>query len=249
MRPARPRHALLAALALGLGACTADQMLAPAPPSLAGATPIHQEPTSLLPEPDSTSRCMKFETRAVGTRWGIVPGTVKGSVVHTENYISMKVDDYYYYNGSSFVGQYQHAVVVNEPRYTDVLTGHSLRLDTIGVVFDFTAVPFVIGSVTFHFVDRSPIENLAVDGGTIFVQQVLDWPTWAMVAPHTVVVERAPNSPIRGKVGISGDLDSVRVGGSNDPPAFPGDTTGLWLDMVCANKAGLKSQQQNPNPL
>jgi hypothetical protein len=248
MRSPLARPALLA-LALATGSCTADQTLAPAPPSLAGATPIHLEPAPLPPIPDSTSRCMKFDALAVGTRWGAVPGTVKGVVVHAENNIRMKLTDYVPASGPL---QYRHAVVVNEPRYPDVLFGNSLRLDTIGVVFDFTSIPWVIGSVTFTFVDRSPLENLAVDGSAVHLGQVKDWPAQAPpVVGRAVAVALAPNNPIRGTVGIAGDLDSIRVGGSNAPPAIPvpGDTTGLWLDMVCVNKAGLSSQHQNPYPL
>lgn len=245
MQAARSRYALLAALALAVGACSADRAVAPAPPSLAtGATPIHQEPTPLPPMPDSTSRCMKFDSLPL-TRWGAVPGTAKGVVVHAENNIRMKLTDYVPASGSL---QYRHALVVNETRYPDVLFGNSLRLDTIGVVFDFTSVPFVIGSVTFTFVDRSPLENLAVDGSPVHLGQVKDWPTQATpVVGHTVAVALAPNSPVRGTVGIAGDLDSIRVGGSND--IVPGDQTGLWLDNVCVNKAGLSSQHQNPYPL
>lgn len=248
MRSVLARPALLAALALALAACSADRPLAPAPPSLAaGTTPVYQEPTSLLPEPDSTSRCMKFDAVAAGTRWGASVGTAKGVVVHAENDISMKLTDYLPRTG---VAQYRDAVVVNETRYPDVLTGNSLRLDTVGVVFDFTSVAFVIGSVTFTFVDRSPVENLAVDGSAVHIGQVKDWPVQAPpVVGRTVVVELASGSPIRGRVGIGGDLDSIRVGGSNDVRPFPTDTTGLWLDKICVNKAGLKTQHQNPNPL
>lgn len=235
------RPALLAVLVHALGACTADRPLAPAPPSFAGATPVYEEPE---PIPDTTSTCMRFDRLAVGTRWGAGAGTPKGAIVHSENAIRMSLTDYIAASGAA---QYRHAVI-DTARY-DVLVKHALRLDTVGVVFDFTAIPFTIGKVTFYFVDRSPMENLELDGGGIDIAQVSDWPTLWMSVGSRVKVFPRPSWPTRGEVQISGDLDSVRVGGSNDSRPSPGDVTGLWLDTVCVYKAPLPGQQENPTPL
>lgn len=246
MRSVLARPAPLAALALALGACSADRPLAPAPPSLAtGSTPVYQEPEPLPGE--STSRCMKFDGLAVGKRWGQVPGPLSGSVVHTENYISMKVTDYLgrWGTGTATTGYYRHAVITAEPRYPEVLTGNSLRLDTIGVIFDFTGVPFTIGSVTFNFVDRSPRENMSLDDGGLHLGQIWnvdDWPSPLRVVTQSI------SPPIRGKVQISGSVKTLQIGGTNDVPAFAGDSTGLWLDMICAHKASTGGQQGNPTP-
>ncbi len=237
MKAVLVRPALLAALALALGACTEDRPLAPAPPSFAGATPVFEEPT---PIPDTTSTCMRFDGLAVGTRWGASAGTPKGPFVHSDNNIRMSLRDYIATTGAA---QYGHAVI-DTARY-DVLVKHALRLDSIGVVFDFTAIPFTIGKVTFYFVDRSPMENLELDGGGIDMAQVSDWPSLWMSVGSRVKIFPRPYWPARGQVQISGDLDTVRVGGSNDPG---GDVTGLWLDTVCVFKAPLLGQQEEPTP-
>jgi hypothetical protein len=242
------RPALLAALALAVGACSADRAVAPAPPSLAtGAVPIHQEPTPLPPESDSTWKCMRFDALAVGTRWGADKGTVKGTVVHSEDYIRMKLTDYLTPSGTGTAAQYRHAVI-DTARY-DSLYRHALRLDTVGVVFDFTQVPFYIDSVTFYYVDRSPLENMQVVGNSIssaiHLDQISNWP---LLDTRVAVSLHALPMPVRGRVRILGDVDSVRIGGSNDPPSSLPGVTGLWLDRICWYK-GSKAHQETPYPL
>ncbi|MET0396086.1 MAG: hypothetical protein ABW277_04615 [Longimicrobiaceae bacterium] len=244
MTSALARPALLAALTLAAAACSADQALAPAPPSLAtGTTPVYQEP---IP-PDSPGQCMSFDSLPVGTRWGASVGTPKGSIVHKENNIDMWVTDFLPASGTAW---YQDAVIRSAP-YPDVLINRALLLDKIGVVFDFSAFQFAIDRVTFRFVDRSTVENLAVDGSPVYIGQVAAWPTPIVrsMILHDVVLDLRAGIPTRGEVTIYGDLNSVRVGGAGEEPITSTDMPGLWLDKVCVYKAMIPHEQQPPHPL
>lgn len=86
---------------------------------------------------------------------------------------------------------------------------------------------------------------MELDGGNLHLGQIAnvdDWPS------PLRVVTRSISPPTRGIVQISGSVKTLRIGGTNDVPAFPGDSTGLWLDKICAHKASTGSQQGNPTP-
>lgn len=242
MHHARIHRPLLAALVLALAACSADRPLAPEPPSLAtGSTPVHQEP---IP-PDSPGQCMSFDSLPVGTRWGASVGTPRNTLAHTEKSINMWVTDFYPASGTTWY----HDATIHSAPYTDVLINRALLLDRIGVVFDFSAFLFTIDRVTFRFVDRSTVENLAVDGSAVYIGQITAWPTPIVrsIVGHDVVLDLSADLPTRGEVTIYGDLESVRVGGAGDgsTPA----ATGLWLDKVCVYKAPTPREQEGPTPL
>ena len=237
--------AVLAVLAVA-ASCSPDRMMAPAsPPSFATATPIHQEPgipaeeTPLVPAPPG--QCMYFDTVTPGTRWGGSVGTPKGQVVHRENKIRLSLTDYIIPSGTGRVAQYGDAVI-DTVRY-DVLSGHSLRPEGVGAVFDFRDTPEKRTAVSLHFVDRSPIENMAVDTSSIDIGQILTWRSPQGGHIVKVTPKTDPTSwPPRGIVTIYGKVDSVRVGGAKD-----GADGGLWLDFVCYHLP--QGSLESPNPL
>lgn len=234
MRSVLARPALLAALALALAACSADRPLAPAPPSLAGATGGQGNPSAVPP-----TLCLSFDSLPVGTRWGADEGTLNGGFVHEENYTRMYITNYY--ASSTAAPWYRHAVV-DTARFAN-LTRHALRLDTVGMIFDFTQVPFPLDSVTFYFADHSPLENMRLNGGYVHFGQIGLWYDWPGPAGRVVI-----HSGI-GKIKIVGDVDQLQIGGTNNASGLLVPVSGLWLDTICWFKAALPGQQENPNPL
>jgi hypothetical protein len=140
---------------------------------------------------------MEFESVPVGTKYGADFGNVPGQVVLTENGIKMSVEQFVL---RQFTGFYQAEV-------TGPANDHELALDNINVLFDLTALPFNVSSLTLQYNELGGEDNFAVNGGSILqpLAQLTNIPI--NVAPGVTALVDG------GRITLTGDIDRVLIGG------------------------------------
>ena len=146
--------------------------------------------------PIGLAATMEFESVPVGTKYGADFGHVPGQVVLTENGIAMSVENFFF---QQFTGFFKAEVTVPA-------NDHELAIDNISVLFDVTALPFNVTSLTLRYAEFGGEDNFAVNGGSILrLSQLTDIPI--NVAPGmTALVDG-------GLIRLTGDVDRVRIGG------------------------------------
>lgn len=166
--------------------------------------------------------CVDFEAPlTAGTNYGTPAGNAPGAVVLTSHGISMSVLDFAFVGGG---GTFNVATVTPPP--APFGSGQVLRLNNIGVQFDFTALPFAVGEVQVEFLNQGGSENLQVNGSPV----PIDAGDLA-AAPATIAgvnVSVFTSSAAGGKKGVlllRGPVKTLRLGGQE-----------FWIDNVCARK-------------
>ena len=140
---------------------------------------------------------MEFESVPVGTKYGAGFGNVPGQVVITENGIKMSVEQFFL---RQFTGFFQAEV-------TGPANDHELALNNISVLFDLTALPFNVTSLTLQYNELGGEDNFAVNGGSILqpLAHLTDIPV--NVAPGVTALVDG------GRITLTGDIDRVLIGG------------------------------------
>jgi hypothetical protein len=173
--------------------------------------------------PSQAQVCIKFEPPdfVIGDIYGAPVGQVSGDLAFTFSLI-----DGYVYNfnlwgsGTAF----NRAFITNPPVVFS--SGQSLRLNNINLLFDFTHLGFTVRKVTFAYLDLGGYENLAINGGGVYIGELSAAPP-VMTGTNVSVTSMPVPPPIIGKKGnvsVTGaNVKSVMVGGQE-----------LWIDSVCA---------------
>ncbi len=140
---------------------------------------------------------MEFESVPVGTKYGGDLGNVPGQVVLTENGIRMSVEQFFVFGGTQFF----------QAEVTGPTSDHELAIDNISVLFDLTALPFNVTSLTLQYNELGGEDNFAVNGGSILQLAPLTLLNGTIVAPGVTAAVDG------GLIRLTGDVDRVRIGG------------------------------------
>jgi hypothetical protein len=139
---------------------------------------------------------MEFESVPVGTKYGAGFGNLPGQVVLTENGIKMSVEQFFF---QQFTGFFQAEV-------TGPANDHELTIDNISVLFDLTALPFNVSSLTLQYSELGGEDNFAVNGGSILqLPNITNIPV--NVAPGVTALVDG------GRITLTGGIDRVLIGG------------------------------------
>ncbi len=170
------------------------------------------------PPPAPALVCVDFEPPlTAGTRYGQPAGQKPGDVIFTPNGIPVAVWDFVWTNGGGTFGTARI-----EPAQPAFGQGQIINTNNINLEFDFTALGFTPGAVTFDFLDMGGFENLSVNGSPVFAGELAAAPA---PAGFTISVNAAPvPGGKKGTVTITGPVKTLRIGGQE-----------FWLDNVCAH--------------
>ncbi len=140
---------------------------------------------------------MEFESVPVGTKYGGAPLlNFPGQVVLTENGIKMSVEQFFVFGGTQFF----------QAEVTGPANDHELALNNISVLFDVTALPFNVNSLTLQYSESGGEDNFAVNGGSILqLPNLTNIPV--NVAPGVTALVGG------GRITLTGDIDRVLIGG------------------------------------
>jgi hypothetical protein len=154
--------------------------------------------------------CVEFEDLALGTMYGDGINT-PGEVIFTEGAVPVSVEEFFYMGGGSTFG---FAEVSNG---SGIGTGQAMQLSNINLLFDFTGYWTLPDLVTFQYADYGGEENLAVNGSSVFIGDMID----AAIPGYSIGVSQLGDI---GDVSIGGPVESLLVGGQE-----------FFVDNVCAH--------------
>ena len=164
--------------------------------------------------------CVDFEPPlTVGKQYGAPAGHNPGDVVFTSNGIPVSVYDFNFSGGG---GTFNVATIALAP--VPFGTGQSINTNNISLEFDFNSLGFLPKEVSFEFLDLGGIQNLSVNGSSIFVGDLSSVPT--PIGGANIFVSTVPVAG--GKTGtatLSGVIQKLRVGGQE-----------FWIDNVCVRE-------------
>ncbi len=169
-----------------------------------------------------SDQCVEMEDLEVGTVYGSGVGMQPGDVAFVEDDVSVTLDSFVYFNGTS---GFLNATVDNGSFGPpgNPLTGNYLFVSNINLVFDFTGLAEPVTSVAFGFVDGGGEENFAVNGGELFVLNDFFELPLQNIPGFEVMVFPAPDSSTNsGYVIINGPIETLTIGGQE-----------LGLDNIC----------------
>ncbi len=107
--------------------------------------------------PDPLPYCIDSTGIAPGTVLGEPAGNSPGQVVFDEDDVKVRVENFYFLNGSPFFGGIEFQSLPGDP--ADIAPYFS----NLAVEFDFTDLPFLPGRVTMDFRDDGGFENLSIN--------------------------------------------------------------------------------------
>ncbi|MCO6437461.1 MAG: PEP-CTERM sorting domain-containing protein [Phycisphaerae bacterium] len=182
----------------------------------------------------TTAQTIDFETVPDGMLYGSPVGDVPGEPVLSQAGITMSVESFHF---GSFVGFFDARI---GGLYADQFGGRALQLNNISVMFDFTALPFDVTQVTFDYLEFGGMNNIAVNGGTIYeLSSMADIP--ANVSPGITASVSA------GHVTLDGPVDYLLIGGQelaiDNITAVPEPATLALLVVGGALLAGRRRQR------
>ncbi|NQT76926.1 MAG: T9SS type A sorting domain-containing protein [Bacteroidetes bacterium] len=156
------------------------------------------------------SWCVDFETLSLGDMFGTGINS-PGEVIFTQNGIPVAVDNFNQIGGGITFG---FAEVTTG---SGIGTGLDMRTGNINLMFDFAAIDITPDFVTFDFADYGGYENLALNGGAVYVGDLIAAPTPAGFSMNVSM------SGDIGHVIIEGPVEKLLVGGQE-----------FFLDNICA---------------
>ena len=180
---------------------------------------LHMERVPARSTTDGGERhvCVDFEDPiTVGTQYGKPAGQPAGTTIISAKGINVSLSDF----ESGVSTTFNEASVDVAPAALG--SGQALRVNNIGLTFDFGALPFTVTEVRLDFLDLGGTENLAVNGSATFIGDLSSVPP--TLGGIAVAVTTSPVAGgVRGTVVLSGAVTHLRIGGQE-----------LWIDNVCA---------------
>jgi hypothetical protein len=107
--------------------------------------------------PDPLPYCIDSTGIAPGTVLGEPAGNSPGQVVFDEEGVKVRVENFYFLNGSTFFGGIEFQSLLGDP--ADIAPYFS----NLAVELDFTGLPFLPRRVTMDFRDDGGFENLSIN--------------------------------------------------------------------------------------
>ena len=173
-----------------------------------------------IPVPGSVA-CVDFEPPlTLGTQYGTPVGQNSGDVAFTTtNGVTVKVLDFHFTGGG---GAFNLAMIDAAP--VPFGSGQSIRTNNINLEFDFSLIGFATSQVQFEFLDLGGLENIAVNGSSIFTGELAAAPS--PIGGVSISVTTVPvTGGKRGTVTLTGVVKTLKIGGQE-----------FWIDNVCARQ-------------
>ena len=164
------------------------------------------------------TKCVKFNAVPPTAEWGTPAGHSSGDIVHTEDSITVAVQEFYWSATTTHFGRTKV-----RPSFT-VSGEQSINTNNINLEFDFTQLSFIPNKVTVIFRDTGGFENISVNGSTVIKGELVSGSAGGITWTVNSTPEANPNNRI-GTVTINGDVNRLKIGGQE-----------FWIESVCAQK-------------
>jgi hypothetical protein len=181
------------------------------------------ESVILAKECPPSSGCVEFEGLGQNS-YGSDAGTPPGTPFYTENELSLLLIPFQSLFWTTTYGNLVVLDAASDPAMT-AASGKHLKFERINAVFDLTAYPELVDSVTVDFYYNGGAINIAANGSNILIQNSLQPGFYALAPTATLEVAfHAPNAT-EGQLIFRGAIQSLLIGGSGD----------LRIDNLCIN--------------
>ncbi len=184
------------------------------------------------PDPLECNYAVNHQSLFLGTSWGLTSGENPGDVMFNQDAIPVSCETFYFSGSASTFGQCR---VTTTPVSA---FGHDkvMRCEDINNQYDIAALGIITEMVSFEFLNDGSLENLQVNGGTIFKNTFENMP--ATVAPGVTmtVTSYSTGSGTRGLVVLTGNIETLMVGGRV-----------LYLDNLCITQGDLSHAGNSVN--
>ena len=173
-----------------------------------------------------------FEGYPIGTNWGFANGDSPGDIIFGESGVDVSVVEFFDGAAWSF---WNCSIQANDPA-TGVGSGSVLTYGAVGTSFDFTGLGMPIQQVTFEFVEYAGVENLIVNGETLFFGDLHTFPA-NVAAGVTMSVDWWPiaGGEVAGRVTLTGDVRKLGLGGQQ-----------FYIDNICVVLASSTGTAEAP---
>jgi len=171
---------------------------------------------------DASMVCVDFEPPlAVGSQYGSPVGQISGTLIFTENNISVSVYNFDYVGGGGTFNTGTVEAAISSPLFG---TGQTMHSNNINLEFDFSGLGFQVSQVNFEFLDLGGYENLSVNGSPVFAGE-LSLATSLIGGTNLSVALTPVTGGSTGTLTLTGIVTTLRVGGQE-----------LWIDSICARE-------------
>ncbi|MCB9041429.1 MAG: T9SS type A sorting domain-containing protein [Lewinellaceae bacterium] len=167
--------------------------------------------------------CMEFEGLAEPV-YGSSAGTPPGTAFYNESDIGLLLIPFQSLFWTTTYGDLIVLDAANNPEMT-AASGQYLKFESVNAVFDLTAYPDPVDSVVVDFYYNGGPVNLAVNGSSILIQNVLAPGLYALAPGITLRVVFDGSGTTEGQLIFSGNVQSLLIGGAGD----------FRIDNLCVN--------------
>jgi len=181
------------------------------------------------PEPNSCDLQVGHQTLAVGNSWGSNSGNSAGDVLFHEDEIPVSCEEFQISDSASTLG---NCGVFNSP-VPEFGFDKVMRCQDIGNRYDISALGITTAMVSFEFLNDGSLENFQVNGETLYRDIFENMPQDIAAGVNMTVTSYPTGSGTRGLVVLTGNVETLLVGGR-----------ALYLDNLCVTQ-GLTSAVDN----
>ncbi len=169
------------------------------------------------------SGCVEFEGLEQDV-YGGSAGTPPGVEFYNESHVGLRLIPFQSLFWSTTYGDLIVLDAANNPAMA-AASGQHLKFESINTVFDLTAYPEPVDSVSVDFYYNGGAINIAANGASILIQNSLTAGLYALSPAVTLQVVFNPGSATEGQLIFRGDIESLLIGGNGD----------FRIDNFCVN--------------
>ena len=149
--------------------------------------------------------CIEFEGLTPDTYYGSSSGYTAGDVFYTEDGVPVSLESF-----SDSFGTYFFDTYVANPSFLGIGWGNVVFPSNVSLQFDFSGFPAgYVSALSFEFADGGGNENIAVNGETLYINELIDAPM--NIASGVILSFMQVNG--RGTAYLSGNIHTLLIGG------------------------------------
>ena len=171
------------------------------------------------------NECINFDDNIEHGTYGIATGLMPGSLLFTDDGVSVRVKNFEYFNGTEdFINVFVSDDDIFGGVNAGLVEGSYIFPSNINLDFDFTNLPTGIIKVCINFIDGGGEENIAVNGQPIKVLQNFLAIDGEEIAPGVTatVIQSTNLDLLGGTLCLSGNIQNLTIGGQE-----------MLLDNLC----------------
>lgn len=178
----------------------------------------------MMPAAGGCDYLVDHESQPLGQTWAASMGAAPGDFLFNEDGIPVFIGEIDW--GTGMMG-FNECSIATSPIAT-FGASHVMNLNNVSNEYRISALGITAQSVTFEFLDLGGMENLQVNGSTLYVGDLATFP--AAVAPGVTltVTTWAVAGGIQGEVVLDGDVQTLLLAGQE-----------FYVDDICVHEAAV----------